>query len=79
MEYQQKLEQQNGVCAICFGTDTGKSLAVDHDHVTGQIRGLLCGRCNPAIGYLRDSAELARKVANYLEQYKEAAAQTVGN
>ena len=55
--YEQKLKDQNGVCAICKQpeirkcnrTNTVHDLSVDHDHVTKQVRGLLCGACNTAL------------------------------
>lgn len=68
--YNQLLAQQNGVCAICGGVDKKKSLAVDHDHSTGKIRGLLCGRCNPLIGFCLESPEIVRNVIEYLEKYQ---------
>lgn len=68
LEYRAMLELQGGVCAICGGVDKNKSLAVDHDHRTGKVRGLLCGRCNPAIGFLTDCTELAKKLISYIEK-----------
>lgn len=51
------LTRQGGVCAICKrNCSSGKALAVDHDHKTGRIRGLLCGKCNQGIGLLGDDA-----------------------
>lgn len=63
------VEAQGGRCRICGDPPTGrwKRLHVDHDHKTGAIRGLLCVGCNRAIGYLSDSPERARRVADYLE------------
>lgn len=50
-EYDEMLAEQHGVCKICGGVDpNGRRLAVDHDHVTGAVRGLLCVRCNLALG-----------------------------
>ena len=73
-EYDEMLMQQNGGCALCgfvpSGSDTyrsGKSLAVDHDHATGYIRGLLCDLCNRGIGQLHDDPKLLRKAADYIE------------
>jgi hypothetical protein len=62
-------EQQDGKCAICGKTHghvtvngVKTKLAVDHDHATGKIRGLLCSRCNRGIGYLGEE-NLTRAVA----------------
>lgn len=69
VEYDSMLSDQNGVCAICSEPETGrfKYLAVDHDHDTGKIRGLLCHRCNKALGGFKDSAEMLGKAVKYLE------------
>lgn len=70
-EYDAMLSEQGGVCRLCGGTNTdGRRLAVDHNHETGAIRGLLCGNCNRAIGLLRDSADLLRKAADYLDNVR---------
>jgi hypothetical protein len=61
------LRKQNGVCAICGTPPNGRLLAVDHDHNTGKVRGLLCQGCNAAIGYLMDDPVVVRKAAEYLE------------
>lgn len=58
---------QGGVCAICGRTNpSGRALHVDHDHVTGRVRGLLCVRCNVALGRFGDSAEMLIRAAEYL-------------
>lgn len=67
-EYDELLKKQNGVCAICSGRDEKKELAVDHDHTTGKIRGLLCSNCNPGIGFMKDSIELLEKAIAYLKE-----------
>ena len=53
-EWNEKILQQENKCAICGETAVGRRLSVDHNHQTGQIRGLLCVRCNAAIGHLRE-------------------------
>lgn len=51
-DYDNMLEYQKGVCAICGETNSsGTRLAVDHDHKTDEIRGLLCQRCNTHLGW----------------------------
>lgn len=70
-EYKQMLEGQDGVCAICFnGNRSGKLLAVDHDHITGAIRGLLCSACNAGVGMFKDDERLMLSAVRYLKQYK---------
>lgn len=68
--YNNLLEQQNGVCAICGCVDINKPLAVDHNHTTKEIRGLLCGKCNKAIGLFYDSISLLESAINYLSKEK---------
>ncbi len=53
-QYDAMLRQQNGLCAICGRAPKRFRLAVDHDHETGEIRGLLCTRCNLGLGWFRD-------------------------
>jgi len=65
-DYDALLARQNGGCAIC-GKKPGKiSLHVDHDHETGEIRGLLCVGCNNAIGQLHDDPELLIRATDYV-------------
>ena len=64
--YDVMLAQQGGVCRICkLPCSTGKRLAVDHDHVTGKVRGLLCRRCNRGLGHF--TLETLRSALIYLE------------
>jgi hypothetical protein len=76
-EYNKMLESQNDVCAICGKEETQKNqfgvirLSVDHDHKTGKVRGLLCSKCNRAIGLLNDRIEILDKASDYLKKYKE--------
>ena len=53
-------------CIIC-GETQDRQLAIDHDHRTGDVRGALCNRCNLGLGHFRDSPELLRFAALYLE------------
>ena len=65
-------ESQRGVCRICGEeNESGKSLALDHCHKSGQIRGLLCHRCNMMLGYARDSTDVLREAISYLNRDNE--------
>jgi hypothetical protein len=72
-EYQRMFDAQGGVCAICGKPETAKSnrgevklLAVDHDHRTGKIRGLLCAKCNTGVGNFDENESLLVKAIRYL-------------
>ena len=66
-EYERRYRAQGGRCAICqVATGASKRLAVDHDHKTGKVRGLLCSPCNRFIGRLRDSPEAFLRAHKYL-------------
>ena len=69
-DYGKMLTAQNNCCAICDRHEStfSNKLAVDHCHVTGKVRALLCTRCNTAIGSL-SSPELLNKAKEYLESY----------
>jgi hypothetical protein len=70
VEYEKLLEKQHFGCAICGRTQVEnfkKRLCVDHCHATGKVRGLLCTRCNTALGQLGDTVESMTKVLNYLK------------
>lgn len=67
-EYLALLEAQGGACAICGDSVQQRALAVDHDHVTSAIRGLLCDRCNPMLGYARDSIAILEAAIEYLKR-----------
>lgn len=64
--YDSMVQKQNGVCAICELSDTSRHLSVDHDHATGEVRGLLCQICNTAIGHFKDSQRLLARASLYL-------------
>lgn len=65
-DYFELLARQEGRCAICKQTKLFP-LFVDHDHMTGQVRGLLCRLCNLALGSLHDDPLRCRLAASYLE------------
>lgn len=70
-KYQELLEKQQGVCAICGKLPNNKTkaghLSVDHDHKTGEPRGLLCDRCNTALGGMEDNPKYLQNALNYLK------------
>lgn len=61
------VREQSGRCGICDRERTNRDLCVDHDHVSGVVRGLLCDLCNTAIGKMQDDPSLLRKAALYIE------------
>lgn len=61
MRYRSWIDQQGG---------KPRTLAVDHDHETGCLRGLLCEGCNRGIGLLRDDPDLLRRAADYIERFR---------
>jgi Recombination endonuclease VII len=67
--YNRLFTEQEGKCKICgkHATELKKMLAADHCHITGTIRGLLCTKCNCAIGFLNDSLDLVLSAAKYLK------------
>jgi hypothetical protein len=68
-EYDRIWEAQSGVCPGCLGPcEQYTNLSVDHSHVTGKVRGLLCRDCNLALGICRDDPDRLRRLADYLEQ-----------
>jgi hypothetical protein len=75
-EYRQLYDAQEGRCAICGreGADGGhgnaRSLCVDHNHRTRQVRGLLCAKCNLAIGYFDESVKRLLAAVQYLRQHR---------
>jgi len=68
-EYDKMLEAQGGGCWICGKTpeENGMRLAVDHNHKTGRVRGILCSFCNTALGKFDDSVGLLARAIEYLE------------
>lgn len=69
-DYEQMHSDQMGLCLICQKPELDIKLAVDHDHETGKVRGLLCKRCNMAIGLLGDDPQIVTRAALYLKGNK---------
>lgn len=73
-DYDRMLAAQSGACAACTtplvrgNPNADNAPHVDHCHVTRKVRGILCRRCNLAVGLLRDDPNHARSVAAYLER-----------
>ena len=68
-EYNEMLENQNYVCAICKQKcKSGRNLAVDHCHDTGKIRGLLCICCNRGLGVYKNNISTLENAINYLNR-----------
>lgn len=64
-DYNLLLKSQNNTCAICKLVEPA-SLCIDHDHVTGQVRGLLCNHCNVGIGMFKDNPAILNEAIRYL-------------
>ncbi len=71
--FQELLDSQGGKCACCdkdlasLETRVNKRYHVDHDHKTGQVRGILCAGCNTAIGLLGDDVSAVQRAVDYLK------------
>ena len=76
-EYNSMLTTQNGACKICKGDNNGEALLVDHDHLTGVVRGLLCGHCNIALGHIKDNETTAHAMHAYLSTNKTELANAI--
>jgi hypothetical protein len=72
-QYQEMLNAQGGCCAICGTGEPGRRgnlhFCVDHDHITGKARGLLCNNCNLGLGRFRDSPKFLEQAAGYLRHH----------
>jgi len=72
--YEEQLKKQNGECMICGTTEGGgisSLLHVDHNHETGQIRGLLCQPCNTGLGLFKENTQLLQKAIQYVDEFKQ--------
>ena len=71
-EYFRLIEDTQGKCDGCK-EPMGRKVCIDHCHKTQKIRGVLCNRCNTALGLVDDSTEKLEKLIQYLEQAKQLA------
>ena len=71
-DYNEAFAEQEGRCAICgiHQSEIVKRLCVDHDHDTGEVRGLLCRGCNTGLGQFKDNTEFLANAIAYLEESK---------
>jgi hypothetical protein len=70
--YEETLKAQGGVCQICKRPpeeNSRKNFPVDHDHVTGRVRGILCQSCNHMLGNAKDNITILQNGIAYLTQY----------
>ena len=75
-QYMDMLEDQDYSCAICGKDDWGvRKPFVDHDHKTGEVRGLLCSTCNSGLGMFKDSKWLLLQAYNYLGKHNSRSKQ----
>ena len=72
LEYSDMERAQGHTCALCGEPcSTGRRLAVDHDHETGRVRGLLCNQCNRVLGLAGDDPDRLRRMAAYVEHFRQ--------
>jgi len=70
--YEELEKDQNGLCAICYKRQSHGmtvNLSVDHCHISGEVRGLLCAKCNTAIGMMEDDVCRLNSAITYLNKY----------
>lgn len=76
-DYQGLYDAQEGRCGVCgsfmelYSGNISKTAHVDHNHDTGNVRGLLCNGCNRGLGYFKDDTELLRAAIQYLGEAKD--------
>ena len=72
-KYDEMLSEQDYKCYICHTHEDklDRSLAVDHCHKTGKVRGLLCGNCNRFLGQIDDNIDTAERLLEYLNKHKD--------
>lgn len=70
--YEQLMREQQYQCAICRVTlDQGRHTHIDHNHDTGKVRGILCGRCNTGLGSFKDNPNSLIRASMYVTEKKE--------
>ncbi len=71
--YDAKRKAQNYCCQICKKHESSATygLVVDHDHITGKVRDLLCSNCNKVVGFIEEDFDAAVKLADYLKKYEK--------
>ena len=73
-EYDEMLQMQSGKCAVCKTEEAGGKhnvFCVDHDHITGKVRELLCKDCNIVLGIINDSPEHLGRLMAYIVKHKD--------
>jgi hypothetical protein len=78
-EYELILAAQGGKCAICRGGTSKRHFAVDHNHKTGEVRGLLCGRCNSGLARFMDNRTNLWRAHRYLKHGAEVVRAILGS
>lgn len=68
-QFVDKYERQEKCCAICHSEMKISESAIDHNHTTGEFRGILCKQCNRALGMFKDSPVVLKNALEYLEAY----------
>lgn len=69
IDFDRLLEEQGGVCAVCSGKPSRRNFCVDHDHASGDVRGILCGECNIGLGKFKDSVDSLEAAIEYLKKH----------
>ena len=72
-QYNEMFVEQGGCCAVCgkHQTELNKALAVDHNHITGKVRQLLCGNCNTSLGLMNEDVILFEKLIKYVNKHQD--------
>ena len=67
-QYNEMFSMQKGKCSICsrHQEDFKRAFFVDHDHITGKVRGLICVNCNTVLGHAKDSIDILKNAIKYL-------------